>query len=164
LTYSTKSDEIFGDYVSQVKAARILGVTKQAITYLVRQGYLTTKAIAGLTFVLRSDVEFLAARSKGRPSKQIHAKENRSKKSVAGIGPKNLEKYATQAEAARIRGVSQQAIANLIRRGKLLAVAVAGRTLVLRSEVEAFVPQSKPGLSPKKAASKVSAKAKSSKS
>ena len=162
MTYSTKSDEIFGDYVSQVEAARILGVTKQAITYLVRQGYLTTNGIAGLTFVLRSDVEFLAARSNGHPSKQIHAKERPSKKSVAGIGPNKLENYVTQAEAARIRGVSQQAIANLIRRGKLNPVIVAGRTLLLRSQVEAFVPQSKPGLATRKAASKGSAKAKSS--
>jgi DNA-binding XRE family transcriptional regulator len=163
LTYSTKGDETFGDYVSQVEAARILGVTKQAMTYLIRQGYLTTRAIAGLTFVLRSDVEFLAARSKGRPSKQIHVTEKSSKKSVAGIGPKNIENYATQAEAARIRGVSQQAIANLIRRGKLNRVIVAGRSLVLRSEVEAFVPQSRPDLPSRKATSKGSAKTKSSK-
>ena len=58
----------------------------------------------------------------------------------------------SQAEAARIRGVSQQAIANLIRRGRLASALVAGRTLVLRSEVEAFVPKPKLGRPPKKTA------------
>jgi len=101
--------------------------------------------------------------SKGRPSKQIQAKEKPSKKSFAGIGPKNLENYVTQAEAARIRRVSQQAIANLIRRNKLNPVIVAGRSLVLRSEVEKFVPRSKSGAPPKKVRSKGSSKEEPSK-
>jgi excisionase family DNA binding protein len=61
----------------------------------------------------------------------------------------NLEKYISQAEAARIRGVSKQAIADLIKRGRLTAVSVAGRTLVLCSEVEAFVARPKLGRPPK---------------
>jgi excisionase family DNA binding protein len=64
----------------------------------------------------------------------------------------NLDKYISQAEAARIRGVSKQAIADLIRRGRLTKVSVAGRALVLRSEVEAFVAQPKLGRPPRKAA------------
>jgi hypothetical protein len=63
----------------------------------------------------------------------------------------SVENYISQAEAARIRGVSNQAIADLIRRGRLTTVSVAGRTLVLRSEVEAFVPKPKLGRPPKKA-------------
>jgi len=62
----------------------------------------------------------------------------------------SLEDYISQAEAARIRGVSSQAIADLIKRGRLTTVKVAGRTLVLRSEVEAFVAQPKLGRPPKK--------------
>jgi hypothetical protein len=61
-----------------------------------------------------------------------------------------VENYISQAEAARIRGVSNQAIADLISRGRLTTVSVAGRTLVLRSEVEAFVPQPKLGRPSKK--------------
>jgi hypothetical protein len=64
--------------------------------------------------------------------------------------------WISQAEAARIRSVSQQAIANLIKRGRLTPVKVAGRILVLRSEVEAFVAQPKLGRPKKK---KISAKA-----
>jgi hypothetical protein len=68
------------------------------------------------------------------------------------------EDWISQAEAARIRGVSQQAISNLIRRGRLTAITVAGRIVVLRSEVESFVPQPKLGRPPKKTAAKKSTK------
>jgi excisionase family DNA binding protein len=47
----------------------------------------------------------------------------------------------SQAEAGRLRGVSRNAIADLIRRGRLNFVEVAGRTLVYRSEVEGFTEQ-----------------------
>jgi len=46
----------------------------------------------------------------------------------------------TPAEAARIRGVSKQAITRLMERGKLTPVVVAGRRLLLRSEVKNFKP------------------------
>jgi len=45
------------------------------------------------------------------------------------------------AEAARLRGVSRNAIANLVRRGKLKSYEVGGRKLVNKSEVMAFQPQ-----------------------
>jgi hypothetical protein len=65
-----------------------------------------------------------------------------------------FEKYISQAEAARFRGVSKQAIADLIRRRRLTTVKIAGRTLVLRSEIETFVPEPKRGRPPKRSVSK----------
>ena len=44
----------------------------------------------------------------------------------------------SQAEAARIRGVTRAAIRDLIRRERLRSVAIGGREVVYRSEVEAF--------------------------
>jgi excisionase family DNA binding protein len=41
----------------------------------------------------------------------------------------------SQAEAARLRGVTRAAIADLIKRGKLRAREIGGRNLVYRSEV-----------------------------
>jgi excisionase family DNA binding protein len=67
-----------------------------------------------------------------------------------------LDHYISQAEAARIRGVSKQAIADLIKRGRLSKAKVAGRTLVLRAEVEAFVAQPKLGRPRKKKLAKSS--------
>ncbi len=56
----------------------------------------------------------------------------------------------SQAEAARIRGVTRAAIRDLIRRERLRSVAIGGRELVYRNEVEAF-EKDKPG--PKREAS-----------
>ena len=44
-------------------------------------------------------------------------------------------------QAARLRGVSPQAIDDLIKRGRLEAVEVAGRRLLRRSDVEGFTPE-----------------------
>ena len=55
-----------------------------------------------------------------------------------------LSDLISQAEAARIRGVSRAAIRDLIRRERLRSVSVGGRELVYRSEVEAFEKE-KPG-------------------
>jgi excisionase family DNA binding protein len=52
----------------------------------------------------------------------------------------DLDDWISQVEAARIRGVSKQAIAKLISRNRLSAREIGGRMLVRRSEVEAFVP------------------------
>jgi excisionase family DNA binding protein len=76
-----------------------------------------------------------------------------------------IEKYISQTEAARLRGVSKQAIANLIKRGRLSAIQIAGRSLLHKSEVEAFVAQPRTGRPKKKQASKkTAAKKKSAKS
>lgn len=41
----------------------------------------------------------------------------------------------SQAEAARLRGVTRAAIQDLVRRGRIRSVNVGGRALVYRSEV-----------------------------
>lgn len=50
----------------------------------------------------------------------------------------NMADLITQAEAARIRGVSLASIAELVTRGRLRHVEMFGKRLVFRSEVEAF--------------------------
>ncbi len=62
----------------------------------------------------------------------------------------DLSDWISQAEAARIRRVSQQAISDLVTRGKLQTMQVGGRTFVRRSEVEAYTPD--PGGRPRKKA------------
>lgn len=44
----------------------------------------------------------------------------------------------SQAEAARLRGVSREAITDLINRGRLVGYELGGRRLVSRREVETF--------------------------
>jgi excisionase family DNA binding protein len=60
--------------------------------------------------------------------------------STSTIKDDDFDDWISQAEAARIRGVSKQAIAKLIHRKRLSAREIGGRMLVRRSEVEAFVP------------------------
>lgn len=50
------------------------------------------------------------------------------------------DEWISQAEAARLRGVSRQAIATLVRRGRLPMLRIAGRTLVRRKDVLTFEP------------------------
>jgi excisionase family DNA binding protein len=150
LTKTSTNGGKLENYVFPAQAARIVGVTKQAMSNLVRQGYFTTKTVAGRVLVLRSEVESFVARPKGRPTKEMQAKSKLLKNLTDVFDRGNTDKYISQAEAARIRGVSKQAIGDLIQRGRLTAVRVANRTLVIRSEIEAFVPRPRTGRPPKK--------------
>ena len=49
--------------------------------------------------------------------------------------------WISQSEAARIRGISRQAISKLVRKGRIRSLIIAGYTLVNRQEVENFEPQ-----------------------
>lgn len=49
--------------------------------------------------------------------------------------------WISQAEAARLRGVSRQAIAWLVKKGKLSTLRIGGTNLLRRAEVEAFQPE-----------------------
>ena len=51
------------------------------------------------------------------------------------------EDWISQAEAARIRGVSRQAIARLIKKGRFEILRIGGKVLLRRSEVESFEPE-----------------------
>jgi hypothetical protein len=65
---------------------------------------------------------------------------------------KSYEDLITQAEAARLRGVTQVAIADLIKRGRLTPVDIAGRKHLRRSEVLDFTE--KPAGRPRQTARK----------
>jgi DNA binding domain, excisionase family len=60
----------------------------------------------------------------------------------------NPDEWISASEAARLRGVSRQAIASLIRRGRLRTLQFGGKTFVSRADVEAYVPD--PGGRPRK--------------
>ena len=141
MTRATKLHGELENYLSQVEAARIIGISKQAMSNLVRRGYFNTTEVAGRILICRFEVESLGARHKGRPRKEVSDKKKASTSWMEKKQKESSANYISQTDAASIRGVSRQAIANLIRRGRLTTITVAGRTLVLRSEIEAFVPQ-----------------------
>lgn len=55
---------------------------------------------------------------------------------------KVLSDWISQSEAARLRGVTRQAIAKLVRQGRLRMVIAGGHTLVHKDDVLAFEPRS----------------------
>lgn len=56
--------------------------------------------------------------------------------------------WVSQAEAAEMRGVTRQAIADLVGKGRFTKLSIGGKTLLRRSEVEDFKPKP-PGPTPK---------------
>lgn len=71
-----------------------------------------------------------------------------------------MDELISQTEAAQLRGVTRSAISDLIRRGKLQTVVVAGRPLLRRSEVLSYKPEAGgwPKGKPRKATKQVSKK------
>ncbi len=51
------------------------------------------------------------------------------------------DEWISQAEAARLRQISRQAIAKLVKKGRIASILIGGRTLVYRPDVEAFEPK-----------------------
>jgi predicted DNA-binding protein (UPF0251 family) len=164
-------------WISQAEAARIRGVSQQAIDNLVKRNRFKTLKFGGKTLLNLIDVVNYQPqppgprpdknRIKAEPSLSQGARPSSAQQSEGRIPSKKNEKvnrlrilteqsrqsvkpedWISQAEAARIRGVSQPAIVNLIRRGRLTTVNMAGRTVVLRSEVENFIARSKGGRPP----------------
>ena len=56
---------------------------------------------------------------------------------LRGFDPSN---WISQAEAARIRNVTRQAISQLVKAGRIRTLEIGGRTLVQRQDVEEFSP------------------------
>jgi excisionase family DNA binding protein len=56
--------------------------------------------------------------------------------------------WLSQVDAARLRGVSRQAIADLVAKGRFTTLSIGGKTLLKRAEVERFKPKP-PGPAPK---------------
>jgi hypothetical protein len=68
----------------------------------------------------------------------------------------DTDSLISQAEAAQLRGVSRASINQLIKRGRLQTVGIAGKKLLQRSEVLTFVPQKggRPGKRPQRRVAK----------
>lgn len=57
------------------------------------------------------------------------------------MSTRDLSDLITQAEAARIRNVSREAIYGLVARGKLEVIAIGGQKFLRRNEVENYLPE-----------------------
>ena len=65
-----------------------------------------------------------------------------------GVKRENVSDLISQAQAARLRGVTRAAIQDLVRRGRIRSVEVGGRSLVYLSEIVNY-QKGEPGRPPK---------------
>ena len=78
---------------------------------------------------------------KDHPAKKAGKRGKIGKKGLQRQPVSDAGEWITKAEAARIRGVTRQAIGKLVGKGKLETLEIAGHTLVRRAEVKAYKPQ-----------------------
>jgi excisionase family DNA binding protein len=71
-TYSCEEPILPSDWISQAEAAQLRGVSRQAISKLVRQGRLSSIVVGGHTLVSRAEVlafqRHAAGRRKNKPA------------------------------------------------------------------------------------------------
>jgi excisionase family DNA binding protein len=90
LTLSTnlgEEEQVSRDWVSQAEAARLHGVSRQAINKLVKNGRLRTLLVGGRVFVKRQDLEKFVPRPAGRPSVAIQREFGRIRTALDNLNP-----------------------------------------------------------------------------
>jgi len=120
-------------WISKSEAARLRGVSRQAIWELVRRGRLTPATYGRRMYLRRADVLNLKRRKPGRGS--ASAGEHISSFKNSRLDP---AKWLSITEASQSLGVTHQVVSALVRRGRLRALSSNGKTLLLRSTVEKF--------------------------
>ena len=67
---SINSQQDLSDWISQSEAARLRGVTRQAIAKLVKKGRLKVLVLGGHTFVSKAEIMRFEIQAAGRPKKE----------------------------------------------------------------------------------------------
>lgn len=79
-------------------------------------------------------------RSQPRPAKSTGQADSKSRKGSQRQPIFRSADWITQADAARMRRVTRQAIAKLVRKGKFSLLTIAGRVFLKRTDVERYKP------------------------
>jgi predicted DNA-binding protein YlxM (UPF0122 family) len=124
-------------WISKSEAARLRGVSRQAIWELVRRGRLTPAVYGRRLYLRRSEVVNLKRRKPGRHNR-VPAAEIINTLKRQRLDP---AKWFSMTEASHELGVTHQVVSALIRRGRLRALSSDGKTLILRSSLESFKEQ-----------------------
>lgn len=130
------------EWISKSQAAKLRGISRQAIWELVKRKRLATFVFAGRVYLYRSEVMNFKRRPRGPSTKKKGDKKQRN------FDP---TKWISKIEAGEVAGITRQAISNLIQRRRLRTMVVDSKTLVMRSTLEKFLaeqrrkrPKSKP--------------------
>ena len=124
-------------WISKSEAARLRGVSRQAIWELVQRGRLTPAVYGRRMYLRRSDVMNFQQR-KPRAPYRVSAADV-----ISGLKTGRLDpgKWLSMTQASHALGVTHQVVSALIRRGRLRALTAQGKTLVLRSTLEKYKSQ-----------------------
>ncbi len=67
---TVRKEQDLSDWISQSEAARLRGVTRQAIAKLVKKGRLKVLVLGGRAFVSKAEVARFEMQAAGRPRKE----------------------------------------------------------------------------------------------
>jgi predicted DNA-binding protein YlxM (UPF0122 family) len=130
------------EWVSKSEAARLRGVSRQAIWELVKRGRLRPFVQNGRAYLKRADVLNFEYGKRGPysrvPAAEVIARAQLKKIDRAKLKKIDSSKWYSLTEAASALGITPQAVSDLIRRGRLRKLLIAEKTLVQRSSVEKF--------------------------
>ncbi len=122
------------DWISKSEAARIRGVSRQAIWELVRRGRLKSFRFGGRMYLSRAEVMNFERRPRG-PSSEKYIMEEVTRLKKKKIDP---AKWISLVGAAQDLGVTRQVVGDLIRRRRFRTLTVGSKLLVQRSGLEKF--------------------------
>lgn len=119
------------EWISKSEAAKLRGISRQAIWELVRRGRLTTFEFGHRVFLNRSEVMNFQRRPRG-PASDYHPQKRRKKNNI------DPAKWVSKSEGGKLLGITRQAISDLIKRRRLRTMIAENKTYVSRSGIERF--------------------------
>ncbi|HMC29271.1 MAG TPA: hypothetical protein VKL99_00445 [Candidatus Angelobacter sp.] len=137
------------EWISKSKAARLRGVSRQAIWELVKRGRLRTSVFNGRAYLKRADVLKFKHRKRG-PYFRIPAAEVLARATARNPYLEELQaakrkaekcrpsQWLSLTEAATALQISPQAVSDLISSRRLKATVIVDSPLVSRSSVKKF--------------------------
>jgi excisionase family DNA binding protein len=125
------------DWISKSEAARLRGVSRQAIWELVRRGRLKSFRFGGRMYLSRTEVMGFERRARG-PSSEAYIMEE-----VVRLKKKKIDptKWISLVGAAHDLGVTRQVVGDLIRRRRFRTMTIGSKMLIQRSGLEKFKQQ-----------------------
>ena len=147
MTDDPQKPQVFNvqEWVSKSEAAKLRGVSRQAIWELVRRKRLTTFMFEHRMYLYRSEVMNFKRRPRG-PA--VEKTGNMKKKNF------DPTKWISPMAASEIMGVTRQVVSDLVRRRRVRTLISAGKTYVQRAGIEKFMAEQKMTKLPGKPAKK----------
>lgn len=131
------------EWISKSEAAKLRGISRQAIWELVKRERLSTFEFSHRIYLNRSEVLNFKRRPRG-PASDYKTPKRQKRENI------DPTKWISKIEAGRILGITRQAVADLIKRRRLRTMIAESKTYVSRRGIEKFKAQQKDQLKEQK--------------